>query len=150
PALRADFDIQPGLLFFTSLQLSDNLAAIAEFMGDVSQLDLFASYASKNGAMTLQAVLKDSFSAKDNGVFTFDGFTLAWDMAGSGNVSNSTITASAAGQFHPDSDTALAISLEGQLVPSEGDLNLTLKLQNWPQPFGWSTVNLADLQAGVS
>ncbi|MGW8393827.1 hypothetical protein [Pseudoduganella sp. HUAS MS19] len=150
PATQADFDIQAGLLFFTSLQLTDSLAAIAQFMGDVSQLDLFASYARSNGAIAVQAVLKDSFSAKNNGVFTFDGLTLEWDLAGSGNHGNCSITATAAGQFHPDAQTAIDLSLQGQLLPSEGDLNLTLKLQNWNQPFGWSTVQIEDLQGGVS
>lgn len=150
PALKADFDIAPGLLFFTSLQLTDGLEAIAQFMGDVSQLDLFASYAKGTGVLALQAVLKDSFSAKDNGIFTFDGLSLEWDVSGTANTVNSTITATGAGQFHPDANTAIDLSVQGKIVPSEGDLALTFALQNWNQPFGWSTVLIEDLQGSVT
>jgi len=149
PALKADFDTIPGVLFFTSLQLKDKLAAVAQFLGDVSQLDLFASYASADGAVALKAVLNDGFSAKNNGVFRFDGFALDWDISGSGNQANATITASAAGQFCPDANTTLDLGLSGQIVPSEGDLVLTLTIQNWNQPFGLSTVLIEELEAGV-
>lgn len=151
PALQADFTIAPGFLFFSSVQLSGKLAPIARFMGNVSQLDLFGSYGSGNGALQLQAVLKNSFSAQDNSVFQFDGFNLAWDVAGPGkNTPDSTITASASGTFHPDASTVIAVSLAGTLIPSEGDLSLTFSLQNWNQPFGLATVDILDLQGGVT
>lgn len=147
PAIAADFDIEPGFLFFTSLQLTDGLRAIANFMGNVSQLDLCASYAKDNGAKTLKAELNNSFSALNNNIFEFDGFTLEWQDPGQGN---STITATASGKFHPDSHDAIDLSLSGSIVPAEGDLNLTIALQNWAQPFGLETVTIVSLQGGVT
>ncbi|TDR81923.1 hypothetical protein [Paludibacterium purpuratum] len=147
PAIAADFDIAPGFLLFTSLQLSDKLKAIANFMGNVTQLDLFASYASSSGATSLKAVLNNRFSAQANGIFEFDGFELDWENPSNGN---STISAKAKGKFHPDAKSAIDLSLQGSIVPSEGDLNLTIGLQNWVQPFGLETVTIVDLQAGVT
>lgn len=147
PAIAADFDIEPGFLFFTSLKLTNSLQAIANFMGDVSELDLFASYAKGTGDKSLKAVLTDSFSAKGNGVFNFNGFALDWSDPGQGN---SSISASADGTFHPDAGTAIDLTLTGSIIPSEGDLSLTLQLKNWNQPFGLQTVDILDLQAGVT
>jgi hypothetical protein len=146
PAIAADFDIAPGFVLFTSLQLSGTLKAIANFMGNVTQLDLFASY-SKSGDKSLQAVLRNRFSAMANNVFEFDSFSLGWQDPGSGG---STITASADGTFHPDAKSAIALSLSGSIVPSQGDLSLIIALKNWVQPFGLETVTIVELQAGVT
>ncbi|CAO3452600.1 hypothetical protein [Azospirillum largimobile] len=147
PALGADFDIAPGFLFFTSLKLTDSLAAIAGFMGNVSQLDLFAAYAQGTGATTVKAVLNDSFSAMNNGIFQFDGFTLEWSDPAQGN---SSISATAAGTFHPDAGTAIDLSLTGSIIPAEGDLNLTVSLTNWAKPFGLETLTIVELDGGVT
>ncbi|GKT25356.1 hypothetical protein [Acidovorax sp. SUPP3334] len=147
PAIAADFDIAPGFVLFSSLQLTDSLAAIAQFMGDVSQLDLFATYARDSGDKTLKAVLKNSFSAKGNGVFEFDGFTLDWENPAQGS---STVNATASGTFRPDGNTQVALALTGSIIPSQGDLSLTLALQNWKQPFGLQTVTIVELQGTVT
>ncbi|WCM94174.1 hypothetical protein M5C99_05450 [Acidovorax sp. NCPPB 2350] len=147
PAIAGDFDIAPGFVLFTSLQLTDSLKAIANFMGDVSQLDLFASYAKDSGDKSLKAVLNNKFSAMDNGVFAFNGFQLTWDDPGQGN---SSISAQASGTFHPEPGTAIDLSLTGRIVPSEGDLSLTLGVKDWNQPFGLRTVNILDLHGTVT
>ncbi|GKT15737.1 hypothetical protein AVHY2522_09185 [Acidovorax sp. SUPP2522] len=147
PAIAADFDIAPGFVLFSSLQLTDSLKAIANFMGDVSQLDLFATYAKDSGDKTLKAVLKNTFSAQGNGVFEFDGFKLEWEDPGQGSSSAS---ASASGIFRPDAGTEITLGLTGSIVPSQGDLSITLKLQNWNQPFGLQTVDIVELQGTVT
>ncbi|WCM89093.1 hypothetical protein [Acidovorax sp. NCPPB 3576] len=147
PAIAADFDIAPGFVLFSSLQLTDSLQAIANFMGDVSQLALFATYAKDSGDKTLKAVLKNTFSAKGNGVFEFDGFTLDWEDPGQGS---SSVNATASGLFRPDAGTEITLDLTGSIVPSQGDLSVTLSLQNWNQPFGLQTVNIVELQGTVT
>lgn len=147
PAVAADFDIAPGFALFGSLQLTGALQAVATFMGDVSELDLFATYARGSGDKSLKAVLANRFSAMDNGVFAFGGFTLEWDDPGQGN---SRISATAAGSFHPDASTAIDLALTGSVTPSEGTFALTFALTNWKQPFGLRTVTISELQGAAT
>ncbi|MEI8633329.1 hypothetical protein P4S72_17255 [Vibrio sp. PP-XX7] len=143
PAIKADFDINAGFLVFSSLQLKNEMQAIANFLGDdISYLDLFASYASGTGAASISAVLNNSFSAKDNGIFEFDSLSLTWSDPEQGN---SRVTAAADGTFKPDASTSIGLELNGSITPAEGDFSITFKIFDWAKPFGLETVTIKDL-----
>ncbi|WP_338849084.1 hypothetical protein V8J88_09025 [Massilia sp. W12] len=146
PALGADFDIKPGVAFFSSLSLSDSMPALSRFLGDGMELDLFASFERDGGALKLLAILKDRFSAHSTNIFEFDGFSLEWDNPAS---AGGTLSASASGHFHPDPSINIELDLSGTLQAASGDVTLKLSLKDWPQAFGIPTLTINECEADL-
>ena len=147
PALNGDFTIKPGMAFFTSLQLTGKLNSVATFMGNVTEIDLFAFYAKTSGDLSIKASLLDSFGAGGKEVFQFNGFTLDWENP---ETALGSITASAVGHFNPDPSTSIELDLSGTVDPSGGDFSLNFTLKNWPHPFEIPTVTIEEATAGVT
>jgi len=145
PALDGDYEIKPGVSFFSSLELKGPIATIGAFFG-TSTMNLFASYARSDGSLDLQAELKADLTAYGREIFKFDGVTLDWKDPGR---EGGTITATAKGSFYPNPSQPIDISFSGSVVPSEGDLEVSLSLSNWVHPFGIETLTIEQATASL-
>lgn len=145
--VTGDFKVTSGISFFTTLELDGFLEPLTLIIGQQPTLALFAHKSSgADGALTIQALFgAGSFKPNDNAIFEFEGFTLEWDMEGA----NYTLSATASGKFQPG-DESLGLDLSGTIKPSEGDIELSIAIDNWEKPFGWESLTIEELKADIS
>lgn len=150
PALQNDFVIKPGMAFFTSLRLTDHLECVANFLGNTTELDLFAFYGRSGHDVSLVAGLYNHFSAGNKGFFQFDSITLDWENPENAGGS---ITAAAQGHLNVGStisSTPVTLGLSGTINISSGDFSIQLDLRNWTHPFEIPTLTIEEAQARIT
>lgn len=137
------FSISPGVTFFTTLELSKFLGPLALLLGNNQTLALYA-----NQDLGKKLTILAKFSAGSFGpgaLFEFNGFELSWIMSGSSYA----LSASATGLFYPPDGSAVDLVLKGTIQPNQGDIDLSLALQNWVHPFGYEKLIVRDFEIGL-
>jgi hypothetical protein len=144
PALQqAKFKVIAGVNLFASIRLNaGSVAVLNQIFGAQTVFSLFAALGTDQST-TLIAHLGSDYS---KGVFTFEGFDLAWESTG---TSLATISATASGSIEIEAGNRLSMAVTGA-VSTDGTARLAFAVVNWPHPFGYQRLIVKEFAIAVA